>query len=65
MRPRKPRPTHYWESSVSKRTYHQDNTACHSDEETGRPAAEFDPSSPSFQDYRACMIEKGYTLRTY
>ena len=53
------KPTHYWESTVSKRTYDQDNLSC------GAMASEFDADSASFQDYRECMVSKGYTLRNY
>ena len=54
------RPTHYWESTVSKRTYHQDHDTC------GAPdPSTFDADSAGYQEYRDCMISKGYTLRSY
>ena len=58
------RATHYWESTASTRQYNADNAAC---EQATRLDAngELDPSSASFDAYRDCMIEHGYTLRTY
>lgn len=58
-------PTHYWEAADSK-TEHQyklDQNACNS----GSPAdsGEFNASSPEFEAYRECMINRGYVLRTY
>jgi hypothetical protein len=53
------KPTHYWESTVSKSTYHQDNEVC------GDMESKFDADSASFEVYRDCMISKGYTLRHY
>ena len=46
------------------RFYNADNAAC---EQATRLDAngELDPSSASFDAYRDCMIEHGYTLRTY
>jgi hypothetical protein len=53
------KPTHYWESTVSKSTYKQDNEVC------GDMESKFDAESTSFETYRDCMISKGYTLRNY
>lgn len=57
-------PTHYWEAAVPQHTYNRDNQTCKT--ETGETSsAAFEGDSLSFQKYRDCMIEKGYTLRTY
>ena len=62
--PASPAPTHYWESDVTSRQYHRDHSAC---EQASLVDADgqLDPESTSFSDYRDCMIEHGYTLRTY
>ena len=56
--------THYWESNVSSRQYHRDHSACEHQTLVDADAA-LDPDSTSFSAYRDCMIEHGYTLRTY
>jgi len=58
-----PAPTHYWEADVPQHTYNRDNQTCQS--QTGENGKSFEGDSLSFQKYRNCMIEKGYTLRTY
>ena len=59
-----PAATHYWQSEVSTQTYNRDNTVCQRTTDS-TSSGELDPNSLSFQAYRDCMIEKGYTLRTY
>lgn len=58
--------THYWysETSKPKRQYNSDNTNCmqQSDAEQAEP---LEAESPSYQAYRDCMIQNGYTLRRY
>ncbi len=58
--------THYWfsETSKPKREYNNDNTNCmqQSDTEKAQP---LETDSPSYQAYRDCMIQNGYTLRRY
>ena len=56
--------THYWESTVSTKKYNADNSACEQKTEVDADG-QLDPSSASFSAYRDCMIEQGYTLRTY
>ena len=61
-----PRPdaTHYWESDEASHTrYNSDNSACAAEGKV--QAGIFDASSPSFEDYKDCMISRGYVLRTY
>jgi hypothetical protein len=61
------KPTHYWESSkVSANKYRVDEQSCQQQAGTpGERFPEFDPSSESYEAYRACMIEQGYVLRHY
>ena len=56
--------THYWESSATARQYRTDNRAC---EQASLVDAEgeLDPDSDAYESYRNCMIEQGYTLRSY
>ena len=62
--PDDPAATHYWQSDVTSRQYHRDHSSC--EEATHVDAAgQLDPESTSFSAYRDCMIEHGYTLRTY
>jgi len=56
--------THYWESTASKRQYTTDHAACEQATEVDANG-ELDPNSTSFDAYRNCMIEQGYSLRTY
>ena len=62
--PEAPAPTHYWESDVTLRQYHRDHSACEAATHVDA-AGQLDPDSTSFSAYRDCMIEHGYTLRTY
>lgn len=57
--------THYWQSDkASAYAYRVDERSCHS--QTGAESSEaFDAGSSSYEDYEACMIERGYSLRTY
>ena len=56
--------THYWESTASTKQYNADHAGC--EQKTAVNAdGELDPNSASFDAYRDCMIEQGYTLRTY
>lgn len=61
-----PEPTHYWESSNSanSHTYRNDNSQC-ADLTEIKPTAPMPAGTDSFDAYRACMIERGYVLRTY
>lgn len=61
-----PEPTHYWESSNSatSNAYRNDNSQC-ADLTKITPTAPMAASTDSFDAYRACMIERGYVLRTY
>ena len=56
--------THYWESTASKRQYSADHAACEQATQVDANG-ELNPNSTSFDAYRNCMIEQGYTLRTY
>ncbi len=58
------RATHYWESTVSTKQYNADHAACEQSTEVDANG-ELDAQSASFDAYRNCMIEQGYTLRTY
>lgn len=61
------KPTHYWESkTASSLDYRKDQSAC--EQAADLEAANGDgyvEDSASFEDYRQCMISRGYTLRTY
>ena len=59
--------THYWESAkqASENRYRMDNMACQAETQAEQGSAMFDPGSESFDDYRACMISRGYVLRQY
>lgn len=61
-----PEPTHYWESSnsASSNAYRNDNSQC-GDLTEMTPTAPMAAGTDSFDAYRACMIERGYVLRTY
>lgn len=59
-----PRPTHYWESNASTKQYNADNSACEAQAQLDANG-KLDPDSTSFTAYRDCMIQQGYTLRTY
>ena len=59
--------THYWEPTSidrSQREYNQDNVRCETSSgvegATGIAAA-----APSFESYRQCMIERGYSLQAF
>ena len=56
--------THYWESTASKKQYANDHSACEAVTKVDADG-ELDPNSASFDAYRDCMIEQGYTLRRY
>ena len=56
--------THYWESTASKRQYSADHAACEQSTQVDANG-QLDANSASFEAYRDCMIEQGYTLRTY
>ena len=56
--------THYWESTASKKQYHSDHSNCEAVTQVDADG-ELDPNSASFDAYRDCMIEQGYTLRRY
>jgi len=58
------RATHYWESTASSKQYRSDHAACEQRTEVDANG-ELDPNSTSFEAYRDCMIEQGYTLRHY
>lgn len=60
-------PTHYWQSTSNapKNQYRMDNMACQADAQADIGATTFEPDSPSFDNYRDCMISRGYTLRQY
>ena len=60
-------PTHYWDGVGSAKTqsdYRSDNLACSGQSQADSGAA-MDTDSLSFENYRDCMVEKGYVLRTY
>ena len=62
--PEKDDATHYWQSTATTKQYNADNSAC--EEKTAIDAdGQLDADSASFSAYRDCMIERGYTLRTY
>ena len=59
--------THYWEptsSNTSQREYNQDNVGCETSSGVDG-AAGIVAEAPSFESYRACMIERGYSLQTF
>lgn len=56
--------THYWESTASSREYKVDNAACAQKTEVDADG-KLNPNSTTFDAYRDCMIEQGYTLRNY
>ncbi len=56
--------THYWQSTASTRQYNADHESCEQKTEVNADG-ELDANSASFDAYRDCMIEQGYTLRTY
>lgn len=61
------KPTHYWESkTASSLDYRKDQSACKqvADLETANGDGYVEDSA-SFEDYRQCMISRGYTLRSY
>jgi hypothetical protein len=59
-------PTHYWESSkADDNRYRADNVSCQKSAPDGATAAAFEPGSPSFEQYRDCMVNRGYVLRQY
>jgi hypothetical protein len=58
------RATHYWESTASSKQYRSDHASCEQRTEIDANG-ELDPNSTSFEAYRDCMIEQGYTLRNY
>lgn len=60
-------PTHYWESSkaATENRYRVDNLACQTESQSAQGSAQLDPSSPSFDNYRECMVSRGYVLRQY
>jgi hypothetical protein len=62
-----PDATHYWESSAkaSENRYRVDNLACQASTQANQATAAFEPGSESFDDYRECMISRGYVLRQY
>ena len=56
--------THYWESTASTKQYNADHSACEAETRVDAEG-QLDANSASFAAYRDCMIENGYTLRTY
>ena len=56
--------THYWESTASTKQYNADHASCEQKTEVDANG-ELDAHSASFEAYRDCMIEQGYTLRNY
>ena len=61
-----PSPTHYWEAeeAVTKVDYNRDNSQCRG--EAGViSAADMAEETPSFESYRRCMMERGYSLQTF
>lgn len=59
--------THYWESSrdAPENRYRADNLACQASSQVASGEAVFEPGSTSFDNYRDCMISRGYVLRQY
>jgi hypothetical protein len=62
-----PTPTHYWESSAKapENRYRMDNLACQSETQAETGSAVFEPGTESFDNYRECMVSRGYVLRQY
>ncbi len=62
--PQNEQATHYWESAkkASESRYRVDNMACQAQTQTEQGSAMFDPNTESFDDYRDCMISRGYVL---
>ena len=63
-----PQPTHYWQGDQqsSRSEYKADNQACQNSAHISAADAQIlDGGSDSFATYKACMIERGYVLRTY
>ena len=56
--------THYWESTASTKQYNADHASCEQKTEVDADG-QLDANSASFEAYRNCMIEQGYTLRNY
>lgn len=58
--------THYWYSDTGnpKRQYNSDNTNCRQQSNADQTDS-LETQSHSYQAYRDCMIENGYTLRRY
>ncbi len=56
--------THYWESTASTKQYQADHASCEQQTKVNADG-ELDANSASFSAYRDCMIEQGYSLRTY
>lgn len=56
--------THYWESTATTKQYNADHSACEQRTQVDADG-KLDPHSTSFEAYRECMIEQGYSLRTY
>ena len=55
---------HYWESTASTKQYNADNATCQQKTQIDADG-QLDANSASFEAYRDCMIEQGYTLRNY
>jgi hypothetical protein len=63
-----PQPTHYWQGGQqnSGTEYSTDNQACQNSALISAADAKIlDGGSDSFAEYKTCMIERGYVLRTY